>query len=248
MPATAPAEFMDFEKIPIMIVGNSDAAARPNAMATTCAAKPGGFRPSSVAIRMATAIETRAASISPFSEMFGLSTDLIRSCDTADEIASNRPAAVDRAAARPPAAISAIEQGYDESVVLAGQIAIRTAPYARARALGVEPSTTLIGEQAAMSRTGLVLRDVALVSAMGEDAYREVYRPLVARRELSLQRLALVLELPRDALSTASLRLARAGSVEVSSMLGVSSAQVRAYLTDLEALVERDGRGGNGLY
>ena len=146
------------------------------------------------------------------------------------------------------AAISAIEQGYDESVVLAGQIAIRTAPYARARALGVEPSTTLIGEQAAMSRTGLVLRDVALVSAMGEDAYREVYRPLVARRELSLQRLALVLELPRDALSTASLRLARAGSVEVSSMLGVSSAQVRAYLTDLEALVERDGRGGNGLY
>ena len=83
---------------------------------------------------------------------------------------------------------------------------------------------------------------------MGEDAYREVYRPLVARRELSLQRLALVLELPRDALSTASLRLARAGSVEVSSMLGVSSAQVRAYLTDLEALVERDGRGGNGLY
>ena len=38
--------------------------------------------------------------------MFGFITPLIKSWEIADEIASNRPAAVDSAAARPPAATS----------------------------------------------------------------------------------------------------------------------------------------------
>ncbi|MFT6774008.1 MAG: hypothetical protein ACJA1L_001719 [Paracoccaceae bacterium] len=42
--------------------------------------------------------------------MPGLIAPLIRSCDTADEIANSRPAAVDSAAAGPPAASSAITQ------------------------------------------------------------------------------------------------------------------------------------------
>ena len=39
-----------------------------------------------------------------------MNTFLTRSCETADEIAISRPAAVDSAAARPPAATSAITQ------------------------------------------------------------------------------------------------------------------------------------------
>ena len=42
--------------------------------------------------------------------MSGLNTPLTRSCEIAEEIASSRPAAVDSAAARPPAATSAITQ------------------------------------------------------------------------------------------------------------------------------------------
>ena len=98
------------EKIPIISTGKIELAARPKASATVCAAKPGGFRPSSVATRMDTAIETRAAISSPFSLMFGRSVPLIRSWDTAPDIASSRPAAVDRAAARPPAATMAMTQ------------------------------------------------------------------------------------------------------------------------------------------
>ena len=42
--------------------------------------------------------------------MFGVKVPFIKSWDTAEEIAINNPAAVDRAAARPPAATSAITQ------------------------------------------------------------------------------------------------------------------------------------------
>ena len=55
-------------------------------------------------------MEIRAANNSPFSEMFLANMPLSRSCDTEDEMASNRPAAVDSAAARPPAATRAITQ------------------------------------------------------------------------------------------------------------------------------------------
>ena len=44
------------------------------------------------------------------SEMSGINVRLSRSCEIADEIASNSPAAVDRAAASPPAATNAITQ------------------------------------------------------------------------------------------------------------------------------------------
>ena len=98
------------EKMPIMIAGNSELAARPKAKATVWAANPGGFMPSQVATTIANAIDTRAASSSPFSVISGLNVFLIRSWLTADEIASSRPAAVDSAAARPPAAIRAITQ------------------------------------------------------------------------------------------------------------------------------------------
>jgi hypothetical protein len=59
---------------------------------------------------IATAIEILPASSSFFSLMFGAKTPLTRSCETAAEMAISRPAAVDRAAARPPAATSAITQ------------------------------------------------------------------------------------------------------------------------------------------
>ena len=59
---------------------------------------------------MATAIEILPASSSPFSLMLGAKMPLIKSCETAEEIAISRPAAVDSAAARPPAATSAITQ------------------------------------------------------------------------------------------------------------------------------------------
>src|SRR5690606_14941309 len=105
MPAIAPAEFILVEKMPIMIAGNSELAASPKANATVWAANPGGFMPSQVATTIAAAIDTRAASNSPFSVMLGLKVRLIRSWLTAEEIASSRPAAVDNAAARPPAAV-----------------------------------------------------------------------------------------------------------------------------------------------
>ena len=96
--------------MPIISTGKIELAARPKARATVCAAKPGGFRPSSVATRIETPIEMRAARSSPFSLMAGLIAPLIRSWLTAPEIASNSPAAVDRAAARPPAATMAMTQ------------------------------------------------------------------------------------------------------------------------------------------
>ena len=52
----------------------------------------------------------RAAINSPFSEMLGITIFLRRSCDIADEITSNSPAAVDSAAASAPAANRAITQ------------------------------------------------------------------------------------------------------------------------------------------
>ncbi|MNZ92704.1 hypothetical protein D3C78_1117380 [compost metagenome] len=79
MPAIAPLSFTRLEKIPIISAGNRVAAARPKASATTCAAKPGGFRPSQVASRIATAMEIRAAFISLSSLIFGLIRVLIRS-------------------------------------------------------------------------------------------------------------------------------------------------------------------------
>ncbi|MCY1548532.1 hypothetical protein D9M68_846520 [compost metagenome] len=59
---------------------------------------------------MATAIEILPASNSFCSLMSGLKTFFTRSCDTAEEIAISKPAAVDSAAARPPAATRAITQ------------------------------------------------------------------------------------------------------------------------------------------
>ncbi len=45
MPATAPYVFVLFVKMPRMIAGKNEAAARPKANATTCATNPGGLIP-----------------------------------------------------------------------------------------------------------------------------------------------------------------------------------------------------------
>ena len=59
---------------------------------------------------METAIAIRLAASSSFSEISGLNTPLSKSRDIDDEIANNKPAAVDNAAASPPAATNAITQ------------------------------------------------------------------------------------------------------------------------------------------
>ena len=58
-------------KIPRIIAGKKEDAARPNANATTSATNPGGFNPASPAATTATAIEIPAAHYSPFSEILG---------------------------------------------------------------------------------------------------------------------------------------------------------------------------------
>jgi len=47
--------FIDLEKMPSSNAGKIVAAAKPNANATTCATKPGGYIPNSPAIIIATA-------------------------------------------------------------------------------------------------------------------------------------------------------------------------------------------------
>ena len=55
IPVIAPSLFIDLEKIPSSNAGKIVAAANPNANATTCATKPGGYIPNSPAIIIATA-------------------------------------------------------------------------------------------------------------------------------------------------------------------------------------------------
>ncbi len=59
---------------------------------------------------IANAAAIRPAISSFFSLIDGTNIPLIRSCETAADITSNNPAAVDNAAAMPPAATSAITQ------------------------------------------------------------------------------------------------------------------------------------------
>jgi len=114
----APCLFARLEKMPSNITGNNDAAARPKAKATTCATQPGGSNPRYPATMIANAAAIRPASNSLFSEMLGKNIPLIRSWDTAAEMTSSNPAAVDSAAAIPPAATSAMTQ--DGSPAISG--------------------------------------------------------------------------------------------------------------------------------
>ena len=57
----APSLFIRLSKIPSIIAGKKEEAASPKARATTCATKPGGFKPAKPAATTATAIATRAA-------------------------------------------------------------------------------------------------------------------------------------------------------------------------------------------
>ena len=59
---------------------------------------------------MAPAMASRLAMSSCFSLMSGLYTPFSKSCEMALDIASSKPAAVDKAAASPPAATSAMTQ------------------------------------------------------------------------------------------------------------------------------------------
>ena len=106
----APSLLMRFEKIPSSIAGKNEEAARPKARATVAATKPGGLIPKYPAKQTAAVAAIRAAMSSPLSEISGLTIFLSRSCDTADEMTSNSPAAVDSAAASAPAASRAITQ------------------------------------------------------------------------------------------------------------------------------------------
>ena len=72
------------------------------------ATKPGGLMPKYPATNTAKKDETRAISNSFFCDMSGIRIFLIRSLETEVDITSNRPAAVDRAAAKPPAATRAM--------------------------------------------------------------------------------------------------------------------------------------------
>ena len=108
IPDKAPCLFIFLSKIPKIIAGKKDEAAKPNASATTSATKPGGFNPARPAATTATAIEILAAHNSPFSEIFGLIFFFKRSCEIDVEITRSKPAAVESAAANPPATINPI--------------------------------------------------------------------------------------------------------------------------------------------
>ena len=110
IPAIAPSRFMVRVKVPRMITGKNDDAASPKAKATVCATNPGGLMPSSPATVTAKKALTRAAMSSPRSEMSGRSARFSRSWLIADEITSSSPAAVESAAASPPAATSPTTQ------------------------------------------------------------------------------------------------------------------------------------------
>src|SRR5690554_34199 len=87
----------------MMITGKKDAAANPKAKATTSATNPGGFTPKYPAIPTAAAAAILAIHNSRFSVMEGIKV-LHKSLETAVDITNNNPAAVDKAAASPPAA------------------------------------------------------------------------------------------------------------------------------------------------
>src|SRR5690606_28547748 len=110
IPAMAPSRFMRLEKMPMTMAGKKEAAAKPKARATTEATKPGGWIPKYPATITAKREENRAIQSSFLSEMAGANCFLIRSWEIEVEITNRSPAAVDRAAARPPAATRAITQ------------------------------------------------------------------------------------------------------------------------------------------
>ena len=72
IPLSAPSLFILLSKMPKIIAGKKEEAANPNASATTCATKPGGFKPAIPAATTATAIAILAAYNSPFSLISGL--------------------------------------------------------------------------------------------------------------------------------------------------------------------------------
>ncbi len=92
------------------MIGKKLAAANPKAKATTCATKPGGLMPKYPAITTATVAAKRAANSSRFSVILGISDFLSKSWEMDVEITSNKPAAVLKAAASPPAATKPITQ------------------------------------------------------------------------------------------------------------------------------------------
>ena len=110
MPLIAPRRFILLLKMPITRTGKKDEAAKPKAKATTSATKPGGWMPNHPARHTAKPALIRAARSSSRSLMSGFRQRFKRSCDTADDTTSSKPAAVDKAAARPPAATKAITQ------------------------------------------------------------------------------------------------------------------------------------------
>ena len=79
IPAIAPTEFILLENIPITIAGNIEAAANPNAKATTCATKAGGYIPNTPATPIAIAADILANANSCFSLIEGIKVFFIKS-------------------------------------------------------------------------------------------------------------------------------------------------------------------------
>ena len=96
--------------MPSRIAGKNEEAARPKAKATVAATNPGGLMPKYPARHTAAVAAIRAAISSPLSEILGITIFFNKSCDTAEEITNNKPAAVESAAAKAPAANNAITQ------------------------------------------------------------------------------------------------------------------------------------------
>src|SRR5690606_35004481 len=94
--------------MPKTMAGKKEAAANPKATATTAATKAGGLIPKYPAMITAMVAAPRAVHNSPFSDMLGTNIFFTRSWDTEAEITSNKPAAVDNAAANAPAATRAM--------------------------------------------------------------------------------------------------------------------------------------------
>ena len=79
IPEMAPSLFMTLVKIPKRMAGKRVAAASPNAKATTCATKPGGYIPNKPAIMTAMKTEKRAYISSFFSEILVAKVFFMRS-------------------------------------------------------------------------------------------------------------------------------------------------------------------------
>lgn len=110
MPVMAASLLMRLEKMPRTMMGKKDAVAMLKARATVSMTKLGGLMPKYMPIPMANTAQSRARRSSWVSERLGANCRLTRSWEIAVEMTRMSPAAVESAAASPPAATRAMTQ------------------------------------------------------------------------------------------------------------------------------------------